>query len=259
MTQKLICTTKCYCAKSQTVFVPFENELVCKNCGVVLGKGDDVESSQYIEQTVPYEMLSKTNLNLHQRKQVGGDPRDEQRVLSTRLYRHHHHHHRRYRNHESDQNLLAFSDVCRKLSLNNTISEDCWNAFGRDKSNLTKAKKMCHAIYQTLQNKAIPYDEKSVQQIVCSSLGVKNASGQKGIIFKANCTQAFDSQETKKRFYLNVFVQQAQQENDLSEMSTFRRNSERYLESLITSFPGTDYKTLAKKATSMAKLRCCSN
>ena len=119
-------------------------------------------------------MLCKTDLNLHQRKQVGGDPKDEQKIVSST----------KFHIHESDHNLLVFSDVCRKLMLNSTVSEDCRSAFVHDKSSLTKAKKMCHAIYKTLQNKAIPYDERAVQEIVCSSLGVKNASDQKGIIFK---------------------------------------------------------------------------
>lgn len=110
--------------------------------------------------------------------------------------------------HELDPNILAFSDVCRKLLLNSIVSEDCWTEFVNDKSSLTKAKKMCHAIYQILQNKAILYDEKSIQEIVYNSLGVKTTSNQKGIIFKAfDFSPAFDSQETKRRFYMNLFVQ----------------------------------------------------
>lgn len=196
MRQNLI-SVQCYCTKPEIVFLPFENETVCKNCGVILE--NETSFQQDIENTIPYEMLCKINLNLHQRKQIGGDPHDEQKITSSKFH-----------THESDQNLLVFSDVCRKMSLNSTISEDCWTAFSHDKSNLTKAKKMCHVIFQTLQNKAIPYDEKSVQEIVCSSLGVKNASDQRGIIFKTDFVPGFDSKETKKRFYLNLFVQQAQ-------------------------------------------------
>ena len=221
--------------------------LSAKVCGVVL-EHDETSFQQDIENTIPHEMLCKTNLNLHQRKQVGGDPHDEQKITSSKFH-----------THESDQNLLVFSDVCRKLSLNNTVSEDCWFAFTHDKSSLTKAKKMCHAIFQTLQNKAIPYDEKSVQGIVCSSLGVKKASDQRGIIFKGDCTPAFESNETKRRFYLNLFVQQAQKEFNISDVSTLRKNSEKYLDVLIRQFPNTDYKTLTKKATSMARLRCYTN
>ncbi|WP_420544469.1 hypothetical protein [Nitrosopumilus sp.] len=246
MRQNLISMQSCYCAKPEIVFLPFEDETVCKICGVVLE--NEETSFQDIENTIPYEMLCKTNLNLHQRKQVGGDPHDEQKITSSKFH-----------THESDQNLLAFSDVCRKLSLNSTISEDCWVAFTHDKSSLTKAKKMCHAIYQTLQNRAIPYEEKSVQEIVCSSLGVKKASDQKGIIFKGDCIPAFDSQETKRRFYLNLFVQQAQKEYNISDVSTLRKNSEKYLDVLMESFPNTDYKTLTKKATGMAILRCYTN
>ena len=246
MSQKLISVqSSCDCAKPEIVFLPFENETVCKSCGVVL---ENETFQQCIENTIPYEMLCKTNLNLHQRKQVGGDPHDEQKITSSKFH-----------THESDQNLLVFSDVCRKLSLNSTISEDCWTVFIHDKSSLTKAKKMCHAIYQTLQNRAIPYDEKSVQDIVCSSLGVKNASDQKGIIFKTGFLPAFDSKETKRRFYLNLFVQQAQKKYNISDVSIFRKNSEKYLDVLMRSFPNTDYKTLTKKATNMAKLRCYCN
>jgi len=248
MRQNLISVQTCYCTtKPEIVFLPFENETVCKSCGVVLENEETFQ--QDIENTIPYEMLCKTNLNLHQRKQVGGDPRDEQKIVSST----------KFHIHESDQNLLVFSDVCRKLSLNSTISEDCWSTFSRDKSSLTKAKKMCHAIYQTLQNRAIPYDEKTVQEIVCTSLGVKNASNQKGIIFKTGFLPAFDSKETKRRFYLNLFVQQAQKEYNISNVSIFRKNSEKYLDVLMKSFPNTDFKTLTKKATNMAKLRCYCN
>ncbi|MGH1521703.1 MAG: hypothetical protein ACRBB2_04950 [Nitrosopumilus sp.] len=248
MRQKLISVQSCYCAKPEIVFLPSENETVCKRCGVVLDNEESL-SFQEIENTIPHEMLCKTNLNLHQRKQVGGDPHDEQKIVSSRIHLHH----------SSDQNLLVFSDVCRKLSLNGTISEDCWYAFVHDKSSLTKAKKMCHAIYQTLQNRAIPYDEKSVQEIVCNSLGVKNASDQRGIIFKTDYAPAFDSQEKKKRFYLNLFVKQAQQEYNIEDVSIFKKKSESYLNILLDSFPNTDYKTLTKKATIMAKLRCYCN
>ena len=246
MRQKLISVQYCYCTKPEIVFVPFENEVVCKVCGVVL---ENEETFQEIENTIPYEMLYKANLNLHQRKQVGGDPRDEQIVSSSKFH-----------THESDQNLLVFSDVCRKLLLNSTVSEDCWQAFCHDKSHLTKAKKMCHAIYQTLQNKAIPYDEKTVQEVICNSLGVKNASDQRGIIFKTNSLlPAFESKETKRRFYLNLFVQQAQNEHKIHEVSALRRNSETYLDDLTGAFPKSDYKTLTKKAVHMAILRCHTN
>ena len=244
MRQNLISVQSCYCSKPEIVFLPFENETVCKSCGVVLENNES--SFQDIENTIPYEMLCKTNLNLHQRKQVGGDPHDEQKITSSKFH-----------THESDQNLLVFSDVCRKLSLNSTISEDCWFAFTHDKSSLTKAKKMCHAIYRTLQNRAIPYRETTIQEIVCNSLGVKNASDQKGIIFKADSSiPAFASQETKRRFYLNCFVQQAQKEYKIHEVSALRRNSEEYLNDLLVLFPKSDYKTLTKKATEMAVMRC---
>jgi len=247
MSQKLISVqSSCYCAKTEIVFLPAENETVCKNCGVVL---ENETFQQEIENTIPYEMLCKTNLNLHQRKQVGGDPKDEQKIVSST----------KFHIHESDQNLLVFSDVCRKLSLNSTISEDCWTTFSQDKSSLTKAKKMCHAIYKTLQNMAIPYDEKSVQNIVCSSLGVKNASDQKGIIFKTGFLPAFDSNETKRRFYLNLFVQQAQKEYNITDVSTLRKNSQVYLDDLMEMFPKSDYRTMAKKATDMAIMRCVAS
>ena len=243
MRQNLI-SVQCYCSKPEIVFLPFENETVCKICGVVL-EHEETSFQYNIENTIPYEMLCKTNLNLHQRKQVGGDPHDEQKITSSKFH-----------THESDQNLLVFSDVCRKLSLNSTISEDCWSAFSKDKSNLTKAKRICHAIYQTLQNRAIPYDEKSVQVIVCSSLGVKKASDQRGIIFKGDCVPAFESNETKRRFYLNCFVQQAQNEFNIHEVSALRRNSEEYLNDLLVLFPKSNYRTLTKKATEMAVMRC---
>ncbi len=247
MRQNLISVQSCDCAKPEIVFLPFENETICNSCGVVL-ENENESSFHEIENTIPYELLCKTDLNLHQRKQIGGDPHDEQKIVSSKFHIR-----------ESDQNLLVFSDVCRKLSLNSTISEDCWTAFVHDKSNLTKAKKMCHAIYQILQNRAIPYDEKTVQEIICNSLGVKNASDQRGIIFKTGFSPAFDSKETKRRFYLNLFVQQAQKEHNISDVSTLRKNSEKYLDVLMRSFPNTDYKTLTKKATNMAKLRCYSN
>ena len=260
MRQTLISAQKCFCAKPEIVFLSLENETVCKKCGTVFENDDILDGLSFseIEQTVPLEMLCKTNLNLHQRKQVGGDPYDEQKVIalssSAKFNTRRHNYHK-----DSNQNLLVFSDVCRKLSLNSTISEDCWSAFTHDKSNLTKAKKMCHAIFQTLQNKAIPYDEKSVQEIVCSSLGVKKASDQRGIIFKGDCVPAFESKETKRRFYLNLFVQQAQKDLEIEDVSLLRRNTQQYMQELLKVFPNTDCKTLAKKATEIAKLRCQTN
>jgi len=115
--------------KTRNCFSPLEDETVCKSCGVILE--NDESSFQNIENTIPYEMLCRTTLNLHQRKQVDGYPHDEQKITSSKFH-----------THESDQNLLVFSDVCRKLSLNSTVSEDCWTAFTHDKSSLTKAKKM---------------------------------------------------------------------------------------------------------------------
>jgi len=238
MRQNLI-SVQCYCAKPEIVFISLENETVCKTCGVVIPNN---ESSYNIEQTVPYEMLCKTNLNLHQRKQVGGDPRDEQMIIPSKF-------------HTESDSLLAFSDVCRKLSLTSAISEDSWKLFCHDTTNLTKAKKMCHAIYQTLQNNAIPYDENAVQNIVCCSLGVKNASGLQGIQFKTD-SSAFTSKEVKMRFYLNLSIKQAQNQYNISDVSSLQKNSRNYMGILTESFPNSDYKTLAKKATEMARLRC---
>ena len=240
MRQNLISAQNCYCAKPEIIFLPFENETVCKTCGVVLPNN---ESSYNIEQTAPHEMLCKTNLNLHQRKQVGGDPRDEQMMITSTKF------------HTESDSLLAFSDVCRKLSLTSTISEDSWKLFCHDTTNLTKAKKICRAIYQTLQNNAIPYDENMVQNIVCCSLGVKNASDLRGIQFKTD-SSAFASKEVKMRFYLNLSIKQAQNQYDISDVSALQKNSRYYMDTLIESFPNSDYKTLAKKATEMARLRC---
>ena len=82
MRQKLISVQQCDCAKSEIVFVPSENEIVCKACGVVMDN-DEISFSHDIENTIPYEMLCKTNFNLHQRKQIGGDPHDEQKIVSS--------------------------------------------------------------------------------------------------------------------------------------------------------------------------------
>ncbi len=89
-----LCTQTCYCTKPEIVFLPFENETVCKRCGVVL-ENQEI-TFQDIENTIPYEMLCKTNLNLHQRKQIGGDPNAEQIVTLSKFH-----------THESDQNLLV--------------------------------------------------------------------------------------------------------------------------------------------------------
>jgi len=258
-------TCLCQNKKSQLVTTVEESEIVCRNCGVVLGFDEEDNNSN----TIPYQHITKSKINLYQKRQKGGNPHDVKKIL----------HISNLRLDKNNSDIIPFADICDKLKLSDATSENCWKSYcnlNRQTSQFTRAKAMCLAIYQTCRENKIPFDERTVQGIVCQSLGVKNAPKLKNVIFKTehsarnNCPENTD---TKRLFYLNQHISQAQKEHDLEEITNLQHLAVQYYENFVSSrlnkneesyfmnsnyyFNTTiNYNILAKRAVSLAVQRC---
>lgn len=186
--------TKCFCKKPSLLTTPKENEIVCQNCGVTFGFDEYYDT----ENTIPFYHISKSNLNISQSRQTGSNPYDIKRIIHIKNLR-------VEKNNSTD--VVSIADICNKLKLSHIIAEECWKLYCTTRKNnnrFTRAKSICMAIYQTCRNHKIPYDEKSVQDIVCQSLGVKNAPKLKSVIFKVrNHHSNSKKYDSKREFYLN--------------------------------------------------------
>ncbi len=254
--------TVCFCRKPTLLTIPPENEIICKNCGVTFGFDEYYDT----ENTIPFYQISKSNLNISQSRQTGSNPYDVKGFTQIKNLR--------IENNNS-ADIASIADICNKLKLPNTISEECWqlyNSTRKKNHRFTRAKSICMAIYQTCQNHKIPYDEKSVQNIVCQSLGVKNAPKFKSVIFKVRNHQSNSKKYASKReFYLNQHISQAQNRHKLQDITTLQQLSIQYYENFASIFRlnnngnsmlmsnQADHNTLAKRAVSLAILRCCVN
>jgi len=226
---------------------------------------DDEENNN----TIPYQHITKSKINLYQKRQKGGNPHDVKNIL----------HISNLRVEKNNSDIIPFADICDKLKLSDATSENCWKSYcnlNRQTSQFTRAKAMCLAIYQTCRENKIPFDEGIVQGIVCQSLGVKNAPKLKNVIFKTehsarnNCPENTD---TKRLFYLNQHISQAQKEHDLDEITNLQHLAVQYYENFVSSrlnkneesyFMNSNYHSnttinyniLAKRAVSLAVQRC---
>jgi len=156
----------CLCQNkiSELVTTVEESEIVCRNCGVVFGFDEDENSN-----TIPYQHITKSKINLYQKRQKGGNPHDVKNMTHISNLR-------LEKNDNSD--IISFADICDKLKLSDITSENCWKSYcalKRQTSKFTRAKAMCLVIYQTCRDRCIPFDEDKIRDIVCQSLGVKNA------------------------------------------------------------------------------------
>jgi len=259
-------TCLCQNKRPELVTTVEESEIVCNNCGVVFGFDEDDNNSN----TIPYQHITKSKINLYQKRQKGGNPHDVKNIThipNLRLEK------------NNDSDLISFADICDKLKLSDATSEICWKSYcnlNRRTSQFTRAKAMCLAIYQTCRENKIPFDEETVQCTVCQSLGVKNAPKLKNMIFKTgysarnNCPENTD---TKRLFYLNQYISQAQKEHDLEEITNLQHLAVQYYENFVSSrlnknekshfmnnnyhFNTTiNYNILAKRAVSLAVQRC---
>ena len=269
MIQKLKQSNKlCDCKKPNVITTPIEGEIICKDCGVVMG----YDEFHDLKNRIDVEHLSRTTLDIFQQRQLGTHPNDSRDVVSTK----------NLKLEKNNSGIVEFSDVCKKMHLPNFIAEDAWRLYRRLKSNkttddsCTRAKFVCIAIYQTCQSYSVPYDEIMVQEIVKKSLHVKNAPKMQSIAFKKPTQFAYDesSNVAKKRFYLNLHVSQAQKEHNIFDISQLKRLSFQYFEFDMMkkkrklnpnqpyqydSMTVIDQNSIAKRAVNKALLRCCAN
>jgi len=263
----------CDCKKPNVITTPIEGEIICKDCGVVMGYDEFHDMKNRID----VEHLSKTSLDIFQQRQLGTYPNDSRDIVSTK----------NLKLEKNNSGIVEFSDVCKKLYLPNFIAEDAWRLYHKLKSkkktddSFTRAKFVCIAIYQTCQNHSVPYDEIMVQEIVKKSLHVKNAPKMQNIVFKESTQFDYNSSSnglsnefSKKGFYLNLHVSQAQKEHNIFDVSQLKRLSFQYFEFDLMKKkrrlnPNQSYKydsmmiidqnSIAKRAVSKALLRCCAN
>ena len=256
-------TCLCQNKKPELVTTVEESEIVCSSCGVVFGFDEDYNSN-----TIPYQHITKSRINLYQKRQKGGNPHDVKNITHIPNLR-------LEKNNNSD--IIPFADICDKLKLSDVISENCWKSYytlKRQTSKFTRAKAMCLAIYQTCRDSCIPFDEDKIRDMVCQSLGVKKAPMLKNIIFKAGKEKCHTERNNKKTFYLNLHLSQAQRDHDIEDITILRRVAARYYETLgnppTSSFSlknnglslvmrnnnSSDFNTLAKRAVTLAIQRC---
>ena len=236
-----------------------ESEIVCRNCGVVFGFDEEDNSIN----TIPYQHITKSKINLYQKRQTGGNPYDVKNIIHISNLR-------LEKNNNSD--IVPFADICDKLKLSDTISEDCWRAYSilkRQAERFTRAKTICLAIYQTCRDNCIPFDEDKIRDVVCQSLGVKKAPMLKSIIFKTGKERRHTKPNNKGAFYLNLHLSQAQRDHNIQDITILRRIAARYCEAISSSSSlknnglsltmrdnNSDYNTLAKRAVTLAIQRC---
>ena len=262
--QQLQDTCLCQNKIPQLVTTVKENEIVCRDCGVVFGFDENYNNNN----TIPYQHITKSKINLYQKRQKGGNPHDIKKITHTSNLR-------LEKNNNSD--IIPFADICDKLKLSDATSETCWKSYcnlKRQTSKFTRAKAMCLAIYQTCRYNCIPFDENKTRDIVCQSLGVKKAPMLKSIIFKTGKEGKFYTEpNNRETFYLNLHISQAQKDHNIEDITILRRTASRYYKAIVnpsSSHPlenngpllvmrndsNSDHSTLAKRAVTLAIQRC---
>ena len=257
-------TCLCQNKRPELVTTVEESEIVCSGCGVVFGFDEDDNGN-----TIPYQHITKSRINLYQKRQKGGNPHDVKNITHVPNLR-------LEKNNNSD--IIPFADICDKLKLSDVTSENCWKSYctlKRHTSKFTRAKAMCLVIYQTCRDSCIPFDEEKIRDIVCQSLGVKKAPMLKNIIFKAGKEKCHTEPNNRETFYLNLHLSQAQRDHDIEDITILRRITARYYETLVNSpspssslknnalslvmrnnSNSSDFNTLAKRAVMLAIQRC---
>jgi len=242
-----------------------ENEIVCSKCGAVFG----FDEEEWIgnNNTIPYQHITKSKINLYQKRQTGGNPHDVKNIIHISNLR-------LEKNNNSD--LIAFADICDKLRLSDITSENCWKAYcalKRKTRKFTRAKAMCLAIYQTCRNSCIPFDEDKIRDTVCQSLGVKKAPMLKSVIFKTEKEKCHTQPNNREAFYLNLHLSQAQKDHNIHDITNLRRIAVRYYENIVNPSSislknnrlslhmrntnnNSDYNALTKRAVKLAIQRC---
>lgn len=261
-----IVTRICFC-KKPSLLTTKENEIVCKNCGVTFGYDPEYN----IINTIPsYHITKSSKVNLFQRKHNGSSSQDHKQIIKYKKLRV-----------SGNSDLSCFSTICDKLELPPTISEQCYRLYKKLKDQypkFTRSKSVCLSIYLVCRKNTIPYDEQNLREIVCQTLGVKNAPMFKSVIFKINKNlisnlgvngdeisdfYSSTSVESKKKFYLNLHISEAQKRLNLIDVSDLKRLTLQYYDDLSHFYANDDSKNMhidynakAKQAVSLASQRC---
>lgn len=260
-------TCLCKNKKPELVTTVEENEIVCKNCGTVFGFDEENNDN-----TIPFEHTTKSKINLYMKRQMGTRTQDYKKITYCKNLR---------VEANSNYEMMTFGIICDKLKLSDFITEQCWQIYLKLRhgpSKFTRAKSACLAIYQTCRQNKIPFSETIVRDVVCQSFGVKNAPFFKNVIFKIQDTDILkrgiveadkfqDQNETKRQFYLNQHLSQAQKRHNIADITTVKRLAIQYYENFWSIClnddtkhsviqKSTDHDTLAKRAVSLAVQRC---
>ncbi len=140
-----------FCIHHMNDRVSFDDgEVICGNCGVVLGRDD----------TTIHSIKSKSNLFLD----VIIGTKSNKSIPSSRYIR-------------SDKpDLTIISNICRTLDIPNSISQDIWYWYNKIRENIktTKAKILVLVVYQLCRYNKIPINESHLMIIIKTQLGVAN-------------------------------------------------------------------------------------
>ena len=137
-----------------------EGEVVCGNCGVVLGRDNHTIST----------IISKTNLS--QDFQLGG--RQNSVFMSERYIK-------------LDTDLMIISNICHALNLSQFISHDIFKWYKKiyKSINMTRAKIIFLVIYTICRYNTIPLNEESLGKTIGMYLHVKNTPNTLKVISKS--------------------------------------------------------------------------
>ena len=108
-------TCLCQNKRPELVTTVKESEIICRHCGVVFGFDEDENIN-----TIPYQHISKSKINLYQKRQKGGNPHDVKNITHIPNLR-------LEKNNNSD--IIPFADICDKLKLTDIASENCWKSY----------------------------------------------------------------------------------------------------------------------------------
>jgi len=127
-----------------------DGEVICGNCGVVLGRED----------TTTYSIKSARNLFLD----VTIGSKNNYTIPSSRYIR------------PNNPDLIKISNICRTLNIPNSVSNDIWYWYNKIRANIntTKAKILVLVFYQLCRYNKIPINESHLMIIIKTQLGVTN-------------------------------------------------------------------------------------
>ena len=274
----------CLCKNPILITTMEENEIVCKNCGVVFG----FDEQQNATNTIPsHHNTNIPKISLYMRNQNGSNPHDVKKITQYKKL---------HVLDNTSSDLALFSAICDKLSLSSHVSEHCWRLYKKLKqyNTITRAKAACLVIYLVCRKESIPYDEQQIRDAVCQTFGVKNAPVFKSIIFKlsklgiildsddkhqdndsgvvASLYQSVSNDsKSKKQFYLNSLLSKAQKDLNLPDITILKHLTLQYYDKILlhessvdtlnknenlSIVKNIDYNTLAKRAVSLALQRC---